>query len=86
MKSLTVYLNTDKKRRVGTLALKDKKTYFEYDKEFLLSGIELSPYKLPLKEGLIELNDEIYRELWGVFDDSLPDGWGRLLLERHLRD
>lgn len=83
--TLIVYLNQQTKQKVGTLALKDRKIYFEYEKEFLKSGIELSPYKLPLKAGLFRCDDDTFEGLWGVFADSLPDGWGRLLMDRHLQ-
>jgi len=81
---LTVHLTQQKKQKVGTLAIKDKIIYFEYDKAFLKTGIELSPYKLPLKAGLHRCDDTTFEGLWGVFNDSLPDGWGRLLMDRHL--
>ena len=83
---LTVFLNQQTKQKIGTLALKDKKIYFEYDKEFLKSCIELSPYKLPLKVGLFRCDDDTFEGVWGVFADSLPDGWGRLLMDRHLQN
>ena len=81
---LTIYLTQQRKQKVGTLAIKDRKIYFEYDKDFLKTGIEISPYKLPLKEGLQRCDDDTFEGLWGVFNDSLPDGWGRLLMDRHL--
>lgn len=81
---LTIYLTQATTQKVGTLAIRDKKIYFEYDKDFLKTGIELSPYKLPLKSGLFRCDDDIFDGLWGVFNDSLPDGWGRLLMDRHL--
>ncbi|MCK5537984.1 MAG: HipA N-terminal domain-containing protein, partial [Bacteroidales bacterium] len=77
--TLTIHLTQQKKQKVGTLAIKDQKIYFEYDKDFLKTGIELSPYKLPLKVGLQRCDDSPFEGLWGVFSDSLPDGWGRLL-------
>ena len=52
--SLTIHLTQQKTQKVGTLAQKDNKIYFEYDKAFLKTGIELSPYKLPLKAGLLD--------------------------------
>lgn len=73
-----------KKIDVGRLAYKDRKIYFEYDGEFLKSGIELSPYKLPLKKGVFTCDDKLFDGLYGVFADSLPDGWGKLLIDRHL--
>ncbi|BAF72558.1 type II toxin-antitoxin system HipA family toxin [Sulfurovum sp. NBC37-1] len=81
---LTIHLTQIKTQKVGTLAIKDRKIYFEYDKEFLKTGIELSPYKLSLKAGLQRCDDSPFEGLWGVFADSLPDGWGRLLMDRHL--
>ena len=82
--TLTIHLTQQKIQKVGTLAQKDKKIYFEYDKAFLKTGIELSPYKLPLKAGLFRCDDDTFEGLWGLFADSLPDGWGRLLMDRHL--
>lgn len=82
---LTVHLtHYNKTQKLGTLAQKDRKIYFEYDKEFLKTGIEISPYKLPLKSGLFVCKDDTFEGLWGVFNDSLPEGWGRLLMDRHL--
>lgn len=79
---LTVYLDAGERRKVGRLALKDRRILFEYDPAFIDSGIELSPIKLPLKPGVFVCPDMIFDGLFGVFNDSLPDGWGRLLLDR----
>jgi serine/threonine-protein kinase HipA len=72
------------KHLMGRLAIKDKKFFFEYDSQFLKNKLELSPFKLPAKSGIIRSNDYIFEGLFGVFNDSLPDGWGRLLLDRKL--
>ena len=79
---LTVYLEAGERRKMGRLALHDRRILFEYDPAFLASGIELSPFKLLLKAGVFTSPDRIFDGLYGVFNDSLPDGWGRLLLER----
>lgn len=85
IKTLNVHLHhNNQKLHVGRIALKERTIYFEYDEEFLKSGIELSPYKLPLKKGVHVCDDRVFDGLFGVFSDSLPDGWGRLLLDRHL--
>ena len=84
LNKLTIHLAQNKTQKVGILAQKDNKSYFEYDKAFLKTGIELSPYKLPLKAGLFRCDDDTFEGLWGLFADSLPDGWGRLLMDRHL--
>lgn len=70
---------------VGRLAIRDGIIYFQYDEEFLQSNLEISPIRLPLQRGLIELPRDPFEGLAGVFNDSLPDGWGRLLFDRMLR-
>lgn len=70
---------------VGTLAKYDKyRTVFAYDREWLANGFAISPYSLPLTEKLFISNLEPFDGLFGVFADSLPDGWGRLLVDRML--
>ncbi len=68
--------------RVGRLALDRKRVLFEYDQAFLGSRLELSPFKLPLRPGVVVGDARVLDGLMGVFDDSLPDGWGRLLIDR----
>ena len=49
---LEVYLNARGERRfVGLLEERGGDILFEYDKRFLDSGIELSPFLLPLRPG-----------------------------------
>jgi serine/threonine-protein kinase HipA len=79
---LTVYLEAGERRKVGRLALRKRKILFEYDAAFIASGIEISPIKLPLRAGIFTSPDMVFDGLYGVFNDSLPDGWGRLLLDR----
>lgn len=69
---------------MGRLALKEHQFFFEYDQSFLGLGLELSPFKLPLKPGVLVCETRVFEGLFGVFNDSLPDGWGRLLLDRKL--
>src|ERR1035438_4396972 len=80
---LTIYLDAQNQRRkVGRLAFKDRRVLFEYDASFIASEIEISPIKLPLRPGVSVADTTIFDGLFGVFNDSLPDGWGRLLLDR----
>ena len=72
--------------KAGTLAEADGTVFFEYDAEFLAGGLNLSPIRLPFDAGLQEHRDREFGPIWGVFDDSLPDGWGRLLMDRHFRN
>lgn len=78
------FIRGQEKLAMGRLVLKDRKMFFEYTLEFLKTGLELSPLKLPLQPGIILCEDRVFEGLFGVFNDSLPDGWGRLLLDRKL--
>lgn len=69
----------------GKLLWSERRIYFEYSQTFLESGLQLSPFKLPLKAGIMVCEDHIFDGLFGLFNDSLPDGWGRLLLDRKLK-
>lgn len=78
------FIRGKEKCSMGRLAVKNRKIFFEYTPDFIKTGLGLSPFKLPAKTGLIPSEDRIFDGLFGVFNDSLPDGWGRLLLDRHL--
>ncbi|MCP4683669.1 MAG: type II toxin-antitoxin system HipA family toxin, partial [Desulfobacterales bacterium] len=41
--------------------------------------------KLPLQPEIFEHKDRDFSPVFGLFDDSLPDGWGLLLMDRFLR-
>jgi serine/threonine-protein kinase HipA len=70
---------------VGRLAIRDRIIYFEYNDAFIQKGLEISPLRLPIQKGVVELPQRPFEGLAGVFSDSLPDGWGRLLFDRLLR-
>lgn len=72
------------KQLVGTLLLAQRQIHFEYAPSFLNTGLALSPFKLPLKPGVISNTEAVFDGLFGIFNDSLPDGWGRMLLDRKL--
>ena len=73
-------------RNVGTLSLTpdDKFCAFEYDKNWLVSGFSISPLELPLREGLFVAKPQPFYGNFGIFEDSLPDGYGRYLLHKAL--
>ncbi|NCC74167.1 MAG: type II toxin-antitoxin system HipA family toxin [Sphingobacteriia bacterium] len=72
--------------RVGRLVLApDHCCVFEYDPEWILTGFSISPFYLPLKLGIQKARPHPFDGLFGVFNDSLPDGWGKLLTDRWLR-
>lgn len=74
------------KRSVGTLSLTpdNRLCAFEYDSRWLAEGFSISPLELPLKPGLFIAKPQPFHGNFGVFEDSLPDGYGRYLLRRAL--
>lgn len=73
-------------REVGTLAeTPEREIFFEYSPEWLRDGFALSPFYLPLTPGLKREDTLIFEGLFGIFDDSIPDGWGLLLMDRFFR-
>lgn len=87
MKALNVSLalTPNKPQRVGRLLYQQRKIYFEYDAQWLQSGFALSPFHLQLTPQLLQDKIGLWQGLHGVFNDSLPDGWGLLLMDRQLR-
>ena len=72
--------------RVGTMAPYQRfRTAFEYSEEWLRTGFSISPFSLPLQPGVKLAKPDPFEGLFGIFADSLPDGWGRLLVDRMLR-
>ena len=68
---------------VGTLAKTPERVVaFEYDSDWLNNGFSISPFSLPLVKKVFIPKYEPFGGLFGVFNDSLPDGWGRLLVDR----
>lgn len=61
---------------------------FEYDSDFVKSGIQPSPIVMPAREGRIysfgDLNSETFKGLPGMLADSLPDTYGRALFDKWL--
>lgn len=82
-KSLQVFMGEEK---VGTLAMTPEHlAAFEYDQQWLATGFSISPFSLPLEKGVfLPKKNDPFEGLFGVFSDSLPDGWGRLLVDRLL--
>lgn len=71
---------------VGSLAItKDHLVAFQYDENWIAEGFSVSPLTLPLESRVFMPKYLPFDGLFGVFDDSLPDGWGRLLVDRLLR-
>ena len=71
---------------VGTLSLTpdNRLCAFEYNKNWLMEGFSISPLELPLKPGLFVAKPQPFNGNFGIFEDSLPDGYGRYLLHKTL--
>ena len=71
---------------VGMLSLTpdDRLCAFEYDRTWLADGFSISPLELPLKTGLFIAKPQPFHGNFGIFEDSLPDGYGRYLLHKAL--
>jgi len=83
IKLVEVYLGDVK---VGRIALtKEGICAFEYDANYIATGISISPFELPLKNAVMMAKRTPFAGNFGVFDDCLPDGWGLLLLDRYLQ-
>ena len=57
---------------------------FQYDHDWLRSGFSINPYSLPLNDELFIPKWQPFDGLFGAFANSLPDGWGALLVDRML--
>lgn len=73
-------------RLVGRLSLTpdNRLNVFEYDKSWLADGFSISPLELPLNPGVFIAKPYPFNGNFGIFEDSLPDGYGRYLLHKAL--
>lgn len=70
---------------VGYLVdLSDGRIAFQYDEEWQKTGFSISPLSLKLTNEVYINKKDYFKGLYGVFNDSLPDGWGELLTRRML--
>ena len=76
---------TGERRRAGELAQNRQGAFFQYDADYLRSCPSLSPFRLAFDGSLQRGPTEPHDGLHGAFADSLPDGWGRLLMDRVCR-
>ncbi len=64
---------------------------FQYDPDFIRTGIQIAPIKMPLREQIykavdFDLQKGAFRGLPGVFADSLPDAFGNALVDKWMED
>ncbi len=75
--------------RIGIIHQERSKAYatFEYDTDFIESGIEVSPIRMPLGKNIFEfpnLTGEPFFGMPGLVADSLPDRFGNAVIEQWL--
>jgi len=76
-------------RMIGAVSLDDEREVaaFQYDPEFVRSGIEVAPLVMPLSEQVYEfpaLPQKTFHGLPGLLADSLPDTFGNALIDAWL--
>lgn len=75
-------------RLVGTLMMSpdSESAVFQYADEWIANGFSISPLELPLNNKLFIAPRTPFYGNFGIFEDSLPDGYGRYLLNRLLKE
>ncbi|MCR5413692.1 MAG: HipA domain-containing protein [Kiritimatiellae bacterium] len=68
--------------KVGTFSEIGRDSAFEFAGDFISSGLNPAPFRLPVKSGLSVYDRSGNMDTFGLFDDSLPDGWGRKIVDR----
>ena len=78
-------------REVGRLSIDPRRrlSYFEYNREWVASGLDISPLDASIKlpqnlRPIYGVPEKIYKRLPPFIADSLPDFWGHELFERWL--
>ena len=83
MKKLSVrYMGWGEDFLLGSLAEDGPDTLFEYSREALEKKLELSPFKYRLSNETFVSSARSSLPVPGFIHDSLPDGWGLLLMDR----
>jgi len=68
---------------VGEMATdKQGRVFFAYDDHYIQNYPSLSPFKLPFNTEPNQSESNLHKGLYGVFSDSLPDGWGLMLMDK----
>lgn len=84
IKKIKAFLNLEDKIEIGEMIENQGEIYFKYHPDFLANKLEISPFKMKLSNEILRPKEKYFDGLFGVFSDSIPDGWGKLLLDRKL--
>jgi serine/threonine-protein kinase HipA len=84
------YLGIPEQPLIGSLADDARgRIFFQHDPAWVARGIELSPLRLPLSlslSGPVTTPTPGFSPLFGLFDDSMPDWWGRRIMRHHFAE
>jgi serine/threonine-protein kinase HipA len=69
---------------VGRLAMDGGLAQLEWSREVLVRTLPVSPLYYPPEPGLMSARTRSFDGLQGFLADSLPDGWGYLLMRKRL--
>ena len=69
---------------VGRAVMAGSRAVLEWHSDRLADGRRVSPLLYPPEPGLIEARGPAFEGLHGFLADSLPDGWGTLLMRRRV--
>ena len=84
-KILVIYNGWGERWTLGTLAADGATILFEYSPEALSHGLAFSPFRMPLRAQVYAQGEDFFERLPGFIADALPDGWGRMLIDRAFR-
>lgn len=92
LNKISVFLNLEGlKTELGALVYNQGKIYFKLSEDYLkdfkpfMGGkLLVSPFKIKHSDEIQVCPQNPFEGLFGIFSDSLPDGWGRLLLDRYI--
>ena len=84
IQKMKAFLHLENKIEIGEMIENEGKIYFKYNADFIATGLEISPFKMKLSNEILLPKEQHFDGLFGVFSDSIPDGWGKLLLDRKL--
>jgi serine/threonine-protein kinase HipA len=69
---------------VARLAMADRVAQLEWEEPVIAAGLPVSPLLYPPERGLQAARGREFEGLHGFLADSLPEGWGQLLMRRRL--
>jgi len=84
--NVTMHFDVDE-RPVGQMGRDShaRHSVLEWDRRFAAEPLPISPVHVRSHAGLLRPTSRAFGDLPAVFGDSLPDGWGKLLMDRELQ-